>query len=56
MARVKIETWRENGNSIWFFVKGDDKPYIVPKEYVQSCQLEAVHEFKQQIKNMLDIS
>jgi len=54
MSKIKIESWHENGNSIWFYIKGSNKSYSVPKEYVQSCQLEAVSEFKKKLKEMLD--
>jgi hypothetical protein len=55
MRRVKIDSWHENGNSIWFFIKGIEKSYVVPKEYIQSCQINAVDDFKKKFISMFDI-
>ena len=58
--KIPIESWHENGNTIWFYFKnspmrnGCKKSFQVPKEIIESIQLTAVSKFKEQLKELLE--
>lgn len=56
----KIESWHENGTSIWFYFKNAPKKHgcsishQVPKDIVAAIRESAVADFKQQLHDLME--